>query len=164
MPIHSALFFYVSAILIGVVAGMRSMMAPAIFALTMARRPALAPATAPIQWFALRPIAIILGVATLGELIADKLPWTPNRTAVGPFAVRVASGAFTGAALVQIGRINPWIGAVCGAVGAIAGTFGAFYARRSAGRITEIRDPFVGVLEDVIAIALAVTVVSSLVG
>lgn len=163
MPVHPALFFYTSAFLLGIVAGMRSMMPPAILALTLSRRPELAPAIAPIQWFVSRSIAIILGLGALGELIADKLPQTPNRIALGPFVARVASGALTGAALVQIGQVSAWGGAACGGFGAIIGTLGAFRARRSAGLVTKIRDPFIGALEDVIAITIAATVVAMLV-
>lgn len=163
MPIHSDLFFFTSAVLLGVVAGMRSMMAPAILALTLSRRPELAPTVAPSQWFALHPIAIILGLVAIGELVADKLPSTPNRTALGPFVGRLVTGAITGAAFIQIGHINGWIGAACGAIGAILGTFGAFHARRYVGRATGIRDPYVGALEDVIAIAIAAAVMAMLV-
>jgi uncharacterized membrane protein len=163
MPIHSEFFFCTSAFLLGVVAGMRSMMPLAILAITMSRRPEIVPAAAPIQWFALRALAVIFGLAAIGEIIADKLPRTPNRTALGPFLARVASGAVVGAALVQIGHMNAWIGAGCGAVGAILGTFGAFHARRYAGRATGIRDPYIGALEDVLAIAIAGAVLAKLV-
>jgi len=164
MPIHSDFFFCVSALVLGIVAGMRSMMAPAIVALTLSRRPELAPLASPARWLALRGVAILLGVAALGELVADKLPRTPNRTALGPFIVRVASGAITGAAIVELGQLNPWAGAACGAAGAVAGTFGAFHVRRFAGRRTGIRDPFIGALEDIIAIAVAVAIVAQVVG
>ena len=164
MPIHSDFFFYASALVLGIVAGMRSMMAPAVLAIALSRRPELAPAVSPAQWFASRTLAIILGLASLGELIGDKLPWVPNRTSAGPLVWRLATGAITGAALVQLGHINSWIGAACGAIGALIGTFGGFHARRFMGRITGIKDPFIGALEDVIAIALAASVVALLVG
>jgi uncharacterized membrane protein len=163
MPIHSDFFFYASALVLGVVAGMRSMMAPAVLAITLSRRPELVPAAAPAHWLALRPIAIILGVLALAELVVDKLPSTPSRTALGPFLLRLITGAVSGAALVQLGGISGWIGAGCGVVGAILGTFGAFYARRYVGRITGGRDTMVGVLEDVLAIAIAATVAAMLV-
>jgi uncharacterized membrane protein len=164
MPVHSDFFFYTSALILGLVSGMRSMMALAVLSLTLTRRPELAPAAAPVEWFTLRPLAIVLGLAALGELIADKLPRTPNRIALGPFVGRLALGALAGAALVQLGRINPWIGVACGSIGAIAGTFGMFYLRRYAGRATGISDPYLGAVEDVLAIAIASTVVAMLVG
>jgi uncharacterized membrane protein len=164
MPLHSQFFFCISALALGVVAGMRSMMAPAVLALTLSRQPEYVPTSAPARWFALSPVAVILGIMALGELVADKLPMTPNRTALGPFVVRLATGSVTGAALVQLGGINPWAGAACGAVGAILGTFGMFHARKFAGRVTGISDPYIGAIEDVVAIAIAATVVAQLVG
>lgn len=164
MPAHTDLAFYISALVLGVVAGMRSMMPLAALAITMSRRPELAPTLAPIRWFAIRWVAIILGLAAIGEIILDKLPRTPNRTALAPFLGRVVSGGITGAAVVQLGNINAWIGAGLGVLGAVLGTFGAFHARRWLGKTTGIRDAYVGALEDVIAIAVAAAVLARLVG
>src|SRR6185437_1658411 len=147
MPLHSQFFFCISALALGVVAGMRSMMAPAVLALTLSRQPEYVPTSSPARWFALSPVAVILGIIALGA-----------------FVVRLATGSVTGAALVQLGGINPWAGAACGAVGAILGTFGMFHARKFAGRVTGISDPYIGAIEDVVAIAIAATVVAQLVG
>lgn len=162
MPVHSDFFFCACALILGLVAGMRTVMAPAVFALALSRRPELVPPVSPAQWFTPLPLANLLGLAALGELVTDKLPRTPNRTAFGPFIARLVSGAVTGAAVVQVGRINLWFGVVCGAIGALVGTFGMFHVRRFVGRVTRIRDPFIGAMEDIIAIALAVSVVASL--
>ena len=164
MPAHSDFFFYVSALILGFVAGMRSVMPLAVLSLTLARRPELVPGSAPAQWLTLRPLAILLGLSALGELVIDKLPRCPNRIALGPFVARLLLGGVAGAALVEMGRINPWIGAACGAIGAIVGTLVMFYLRRYAGRATGIRDPYIGAVEDVLAIAIASTVVAMLVG
>lgn len=164
VPLHPGYFFYLSALLIGVVAGMRTMMAPAVLSLTLARRPELAPMMIPVQWFMLRGIAIFLGLAALGELVVDKLPSTPNRISEGPLVARIVSGAITGAAVMEMGQLSPWVGVALGAVGALIGAFGGFHARRFADHVTGIRDPFIGALEDVIAIAIAVTVIAQLVG
>ena len=143
---------------------MRTLMAPAIFSLTLSRRPELAPVTIPAQWFMLHGIAVILGLGALGELVVDKLPRTPNRTSVGPLLARIVSGAITGAAVVEMGQLNLWAGAALGAIGALIGAFGGFHARRFVGRKTSITDPFIGTPEDALAIAIAVTVVARLVG
>jgi uncharacterized membrane protein len=164
VPLHPALFFYTCALVLGIAAGMRSMMAPAVLAITLSRRPEYAPALSPVHWFTLVPVAVVLGIAALGELVADKLPATPNRTALGPFVARFASGAITGAAVVQIGQFNAWFGAACGALGAILSTFGAFHARRFVARTTSIGDPLLGGAEDIVAIALAASVMATLVG
>lgn len=164
MPLHSDLFFYTSALLLGIVAGMRSMMAPALLAITLSRRPEFVPAILPAQWFTSRVLAVALGVASTGELVGDKLPWIPNRTSPGPLVARLVSGAITGAAVLQLGRIDPWLGATCGVIGALVGTFGGFHARRFALRVTGMRDPLIGVLEDVIAIAVVASVLTLVTG
>ncbi|MEO8946032.1 MAG: DUF4126 family protein [Gemmatimonadaceae bacterium] len=163
MPVHSDPFFYISALILGFVAGMRTMMPVAILAITLCRRPELAPASNPVHWLTLRPVAILISLAALGELVVDKLPRTPNRIALGPFLGRLILGGFAGAALMQLGGISAWIGAACGTVGAIVGSLVMFYLRRVAGRTTGIRDPYIGAVEDVLAIAIASTVVAMLV-
>ena len=83
---------YVLAFLIGVVAGLRSMTAPA--AISWAAR--LGWLHLENTWLAFLGFAAtpyILSVAAIGELIADKLPKTPSRKAPVGFIARVASGA-----------------------------------------------------------------------
>ena len=162
MAIHSDFFFIGSALVLGVVSGMRSMLAAAALSLSLSRHPELTPPISPVQWFTLPPLAVFLALLAVGELVGDKLPRTPNRTALGPFLARVVLGAITGAAFVQIGHVNAWFGAASGGVGAITSTFGMFHARRYVGRITGIKDPWSGAMEDLVAIALALSVVASL--
>ncbi|MDQ2890952.1 MAG: DUF4126 family protein [Gemmatimonadota bacterium] len=164
MPIHSAFFFCASALLLGVVSGMRTMVAPAVLALTLSRRPELVPPATPAHWFTLSAVAVPLGLAALGELIGDKLPQTPNRTALAPFLARVASGAICGAAMVQLGLMDKWLGAGFGAVGAATGAIGMFHLRRYAGRVSRISDPYIGAIEDALAIAIAATVLALTLG
>lgn len=164
MPIHSAFFFCISALLLGIVCGMRTLVAPAVLALTLSRRPELVPPATPAHWFTHPAVAVLLGLAALGELIGDKLPQTPNRTALAPFLARVASGAICGAAVVQLGLMNEWIGAGFGAVGAAAATIGMFHLRRYAGRVSHIGDPYIGAIEDALAIAIAATVLALALG
>ncbi|MGH7519548.1 MAG: DUF4126 family protein, partial [Gemmatimonadales bacterium] len=86
------------AFAIGVVAGLRSMTAPAAVAWA-----------ACFGWLHLEPTPLaFLGSAVaryvllalmLGELVVDKLPFTPGRTRPGPFAGRILAGGLAGAAL-----------------------------------------------------------------
>ena len=160
MPVHQATTLVAAALLLGFVAGMRTMTPPALLAITLTRRPELVPAVAPAQWFTHRILAIGFGLAALGELVGDKLPQTPNRTALGPFVARLASGGICGATLLQLAAMNPWLGAVCGAVGAAAGAIGMFHLRIAAARTTGIRDAYIGATEDVLAIAIAASVIA----
>jgi uncharacterized membrane protein len=79
------------AFLMGVVAGLRSMTAPA--AVSWGAR--LGWLHLGNTWLAFLGAAIMpfLTVVAVGELISDKLPKTPSRKAPMPFAVRIVVGA-----------------------------------------------------------------------
>jgi uncharacterized membrane protein len=86
----------------------------------------------------------------VGELLADKLPFTPNRIKAGPLAARIASGAACGAAVSYLAKGSPKEGALLGGAGAVAGAFAGYYARRSFSRNRS--DLAVALVEDAIAI------------
>jgi uncharacterized membrane protein len=86
-------------------------------------------------------------IAAAGELITDKLPWTPARTAPLPSAGRISSGAFCGWTVAG-GR-----GALAGAAAAAASTQIGFRVRRAAAeRTSKLR---AALLEDAVAIGVA---------
>jgi uncharacterized membrane protein len=141
---------YVGAFLIGVVAGLRSMTAPA--AVSWAAR--LGWLHLGNTWLAFLGFAAtpyILSVLAIGELIADKLPKTPSRKAPGPFIGRVVSGALCGAALGSL---------LAGVIGAVAGTLGGYEFRARLVRATGGKDLPIALLEDAIAVGAAVWIVS----
>ena len=86
------------ALLIGVVAGLRSLTAPAVVAWAAA-----------LTWFNLdhtwaswmgsKITVAVLSLLAVAELVNDKLPKTPPRTAPPVFAARIIMGAFAGAVL-----------------------------------------------------------------
>jgi hypothetical protein len=81
----------VLAFLIGVVAGLRAMTPPAAISWA-ARFGWLNFANTPIAFLAFSATPYILSVFAIGELINDKLPKTPSRKALAPFAVRIGVG------------------------------------------------------------------------
>src|SRR4051794_1145193 len=83
---------------IGIVAGLRSMTAPAVVAWATAFGWLQLGAT-PVAFLGTPAARYLLAACMLAELVADKLPFTPSRTRPGPLAVRIASGALAGAAL-----------------------------------------------------------------
>src|SRR6476619_1205843 len=89
---------YMLAFLIGVVAGLRSMTAPAAVSWA-ARLGWLHLENTPLAFLGFAATPYILSLFAIAELINDKLPKTPSRKALAPFSVRVVTGAFSGAAL-----------------------------------------------------------------
>jgi uncharacterized membrane protein len=144
------------ALLIGIVAGMRAMTAPA--AISWAAR--LGKLSLSGTWLAFLGYAWtpwILTFLAAGELVTDQLPSTPSRTVPIQFGTRILMGGVCGAALTA-GAGSMLIGAIVGIGGAVAGTLGgrAFRARMAA---AFGRDRPAALLEDVIAIGAAFAVV-----
>jgi uncharacterized membrane protein len=148
----------VFAFLIGIVAGLRSMTAPAVVSWA-ARLGLLSIGDTWLAFFGFRWTPLILSITALGELIGDKLPFTPSRKAPIPFVGRIISGALCGGA-IGAARGNLYVGMVCGAIGAVAGTLGGYSARMRLVRAFDSRDFPVAVLEDLVAIAAGVAVVT----
>jgi uncharacterized membrane protein len=146
------------AFLIGVVAGLRALTAPA--AVSWAAR--LGWLHLENTWLAFLGAAVtpyILSALAIGELINDKLPKTPSRKAPGSFAVRIAMGALCGAALGAQSQ-SLVVGLLAGALGAVAGTLGGYEARSRLVRATGGKDFPIALLEDAIAVAGAFWIVS----
>jgi uncharacterized membrane protein len=149
---------YVWAFLIGVVAGLRSMTAPA--AVSWAAR--LGWLHLENTWLAFLGFAAtpyILSVLAIGELIADKLPKTPSRKSPPGFIGRVVTGALSGAAL---GAANQALmgGLLAGVLGSVAGTLGGYEFRMRLVKATGGKDLPIALLEDAIAICGAFLIVS----
>ena len=121
------------ALLIGVVAGLRAMTAPA----AVAWAAYLGWLDLGGSWLAFLGnvwVRLILTALALVELVTDQLPSTPSRTVPVQFGARIVMGALSGAA-VGAGAGGSWVGGlVAGIVGAIIGTLGgrAFRARLAA--------------------------------
>lgn len=148
------------AILLGVIAGLRTMTPPAAIAwgawLGRLRLDgtALAFLNSPIT-------AWLFAAMALGELVVDKLPVTPSRTRPGPFAARILSGAFSGAALTAGVGGALWPGALLGALGAVAGTLGGHALRTRLVPALQVPDYVVALAEDVLAVGGAVLIVAA---
>ena len=150
---------YLLALLIGVIAGLRAMTAPA--AVSWAASFGLLPLEA--TWLAFlgyRFTPWILTVMAIGELITDQLPTTLSRKVPVAFAARVLSGALCGAAIGTLGGALLG-GAIAGAVGAVIGTLGGAAVRA---RLTGAfgKDRPAALLEDAVAILGAVLIVGAL--
>ena len=134
---------------LGVVAGMRSLTAPAILRTWLSRQRHLAPT--PLDRVA---TPTVMAVIATGELVADKLPFTPDRTCPPSVAFRALSGALVGGSFCAANRRSPVVGALVGAAGAVAATYGAFYLRRYLVKERGLPDVVVALVEDAAANAL----------
>jgi uncharacterized membrane protein len=152
---------YLCAFLLGVVAGLRSMTAPAIAAWG-ARIGWLHLDGTPLSFLGMTWLRYLLTLFMLAELVADKLPGTPSRTMVGPFVARILMGALAGAALAAGSQGSLALGAVLGGLGGIAGTFGGNRARTGLVRALGVPDYVVALAEDCVAVGGALLVVSPL--
>ncbi|MFN2445527.1 MAG: DUF4126 domain-containing protein [Vicinamibacterales bacterium] len=110
------------SLLIGVVAGLRAVTAPA----AVSWAACLGRLDVSGSWLAFLGYAWtpwILTLLALGELITDQLPSTPSRTVPIQFGARIATGALSGAAIGASGGAL-LAGLVAGALGAVIGTLG----------------------------------------
>jgi len=116
-------------------------------------------------FWAMKPVTLIVfSVLAIGELIGDKLPMTPNRTAPFPLIARIVFGGLVGA-LAATGLQGSAIeGILLGAISALLGTFIGFHVRHAL--VKEQCFPAVGVAlaEDIIAIGLSVLAMGVITG
>jgi uncharacterized membrane protein len=96
------------------------------------------------------------------ELIADKLPKTPARTAPPGLIARIVFGGLCGVALAISAGGSLIIAAIVGVIGALLGTFSGYNIRHSLVVRGHLPDLPVALIEDVIAIAGAFLIVSRL--
>ena len=150
---------YLLAFVIGMVAGLRTMLAPAAIAWA-ARLGWLNLEGSWLAFLGYRWTAPIWSLLALGEIVNDKLPKTPSRKAPPQFTARVVMGAFSGAAIgIQAGLW--WLGLLLGAAGAVAGTLGGSAARAALAKSFG-RDLPAALCEDAVAILVAALVVHAL--
>jgi uncharacterized membrane protein len=146
-------------LLLGAVAGLRTMTAPAVVCWG-AHFGWLSLSHSPLSFLASN---ISLGIFTLlaiGELIGDKLPKTPSRLSTFPLIARVVFGAIAGAALVITAGASHAIGLAAGAIGALAGAFTGYHVRRALTTGAGLPDLPIALLEDLVAIGGGFFIVS----
>jgi uncharacterized membrane protein len=147
------------AFAIGIIAGMRSLLAPAVVAWA-AHFDLLNLNGSPLAFMGSRTAAVIFSILALGELIGDKLAATPKRTALAPLLARIVLGALSGASLCVAAGNSLLAGAVLGGIGGVIGAFAGYEIRRRIATNLHIKDIFIAVCEDIVAIALACFIVS----
>ena len=119
---------YLGCFSIGVIAGLRSLTAPALVSWA-----------AHLGWLDLSgswmsflgswTAIIILSSLALAEVVADKLPKTPKRTNPAPLVFRAIAGGFSSMAICASAHQPLIIGTILGALGSIAGAFAGYEIR-----------------------------------
>lgn len=142
---------------IGIVAGLRSLTAPAIVAWG-AHLGWLHLAGTPLGFMGSTAAVIIFSLLAIGELVADKLPTTPKRTAPAPLIARFVTGALCGATLCAAGTKSLLTGVFVGGIGGLIGAFLGYNIRRRLA--LRVNDTVVAVCEDLIAVGVALFLVS----
>lgn len=150
---------YFLALVIGIIAGLRAMTAPAAISWA-AYLGYLNPGGSWLAFMGYRFTPWILSVLALGEFVTDQLPSTPSRKVPVQFGARLVSGALSGAMIGFDGGIL-WGGLVAGIVGAVIGTLGGA-AVRSRLATAFGRDLPAALVEDAVAIGGAILVVGLL--
>lgn len=146
------------ALLIGVVAGLRTFTAPT--AVSWAAHLGWLPvgdSTLAFIGYAWTPW--ILTLLALVEFVLDQLPSTPSRTVPMQFGGRIVSAALSGATIGAAAG-SPVIGGVAGIVGAVIGTYGGAVARGHLAGVFR-KDIPAALIEDAVAIAAAVLIVAA---
>lgn len=149
----------VLALVLGIVAGLRAMIAPTAiaWAASMSLIPLQGTWLAFLGW---RFTPWVLSILAVAELVTDQLPSTPSRTVPVQFGVRIVSGGVSGAAIGYASG-SPLFGMVLGIIGAVLGTLGGARLRaRLAASLGSDRSA--ASIEDALAIGLAVLVVALL--
>jgi uncharacterized membrane protein len=138
-------------LLIGIVAGLRAMTAPAAVSWA-ARLGTIDLASTSLAFLGWTYTPWILTLLALGEFVTDQLPTTPSRTVPVQFGTRLVTGGLSGAAVgAAYGGLA--VGLIAGVIGAVIGTLGG---RRFRGALATAfgNDHPAAFIEDGVAIAL----------
>ncbi len=149
----------ISAFVLGVVCGLRAMVGLAAVSWGASLQQIPLEGTW-LSFLGFRFTPYITSLLAVGEIINDKLPKTPSRLVPPQFGARVVMGALAGTA-IGLSHGHLALGAIAGVVGSVAGTLGGAKARGFAAKLFG-RDLPAALLEDVLAVALAVVAIVTL--
>ena len=114
---------------LGAVAGVRSMSAPALLSRAASRGSIGGIEETPFAFLASPRAARVLTVLAVGEALADKLSYAPDRISTPGLVGRMASGGLVGAALFAAAGRRVAVGATLGLLSAAASSYPSYYLR-----------------------------------
>jgi uncharacterized membrane protein len=147
------------AFLMGVVAGLRAMTAPAVVAWA-AHRNWLNLHNSALSFMGSTAAVVVFTLLALVELVADQLPSTPSRTEPPGLIARIILGGLSGAAVAASESQSIALGAVLGMAGGVVGTFAGYEVRTRLVRALKVPDFVIACLEDAVAIGGGILIVS----
>jgi uncharacterized membrane protein len=152
-------YVFILAVGIGIVAGLRSLTAPAVVAWA-AHLSWLNLQSSLLRFMSSTTAVAIFSLLAIVELVADKLPMIPSRTTPAPLLARIVTGGLCGACLCAAAGKSLIVGAVLGATGGVMGAFVGYAVRKRLVNNVHIKDFVVAVFEDLLAIGFAFLLVS----
>lgn len=144
---------------IGIVAGLRSFTAPAVVSWA-ATHGGLSVRAFPLDVLNSRHASKAATKLALGEIISDKTTLLPSRLKPPSLLWRLASGAACGAACFDSEDGHLSTGAILGASGALVGSLVGYAWRTRVRQRLDLPDLPAALLEDALAVGLAVALVS----
>ncbi len=149
------------AFAIGIIAGLRALTGPAVIC-WMAHFGVLHLEGSRLSFMGTTAAVVVFTLLAVVEIVNDKFPKTPPRTAAVSFGARIVMGILAGSALGMAGGGSIPVCAVLGAAGAVIGTYGGYFARTRAVRALNSPDFVIAVVEDAVTIVAATFLVSRL--
>jgi uncharacterized membrane protein len=114
----------------------------------------------PLAFLDSRAALIVFTLLAAGELVVDKLPMAPARTAPLGLSARILFGAACAAALAISASGSVALAAIAGIAGALVGTYGGYNIRHALVTRALLPDFLVAGVEDIVAVGGAFLIVS----
>jgi uncharacterized membrane protein len=150
---------FLLALGIGVVAGLRSLTAPALVCWA-AHLGWMNLGGTPLIWMGSTAAVGVFTLLAIVEFVADVLPKTPPRTAAVGLIARIVTGGLSALAVYSAAQASPALwGIVWGIVGALIGTYGGYHVRRGLVNGLKVKDILIAIPEDIVAIGLGYWIV-----
>ena len=150
------------AMALGAISGLRFASGP-VFVSRAANRGDMDLDGTPLTFLGSTRLSKALTLAQLGELIGDKLPTTPSRTAWPPLLGRAVSGGLVGAAAFLSEGRHAATGAILGSSAAVAAAFAGENLRALAVEKSGLPNPGVAIVEDAVVLFVGTRATSKVV-
>ena len=146
-----------AVLLIGFAAGLRALTPPVVVA-WCAYLGWINLDPTPFSFMSLWIAVAIFSLLALGEYVGDLLPSTPSRTAPLGLIARVVTGSFSAACLLAA-TDHGLAFCVLAGLAAIGGAFAGYQSRIRLVQALKVKDAFVAIPEDAIAILISILAV-----